>query len=339
MEAMSRYPSNISQVGAPPEAGTRCLPEVLTAPPPRPILLPVSLGTAPDGGDDAFCPGLTLLGGDHDAEYWTVDAPVSTGTLDGLPWRRAGDWLAMAISLVDSPEKDPADLVEQAYRRLVSALHTLDGRQFIRLWNFIPAINAGFGDDERYRRFCVGRGRALDAAGLDDGKLCAATAIGGDGSDLRIVALAGKTSAHHIENPRQISAHRYPRQYGPRSPAFARATALGGDQDDALLLISGTASVVGHATAHPHELAGQLDEMTRNVDVLVAEAAEQLPGKSWSGLGPGTVMRAYVRDARDWPAVRDHLLARWPGLRLAGLRGDICRRDLLVEVEAVHRPV
>jgi len=49
------------------------------------------------------------------------------------------------------------------------------------------------------------------------------------------VLAASRAEPTALENPRQTSAYRYPRRYGPRSPAFARATLLP-DRDGATLV-------------------------------------------------------------------------------------------------------
>jgi chorismate lyase/3-hydroxybenzoate synthase len=49
-----------------------------------------------------------------------------------------------------------------------------------------------------------------------------------------------------------------------------------------------------------------------------------------------SLARVYVRRAEDWPAIEQRLRQRWPALRLCGMRGDVCRSDLLVEIEAWH---
>jgi len=62
----------------------------------------------------------------------------------------------------------------------------------------------------------------------------------------------------------------YGRQYGPQPPSFARASP---PTDSRMpLLLSGTASVVGHATLHAGSIAAQVDETFANFDALIAAA-------------------------------------------------------------------
>ncbi len=280
-----------------------------------------ALSIALDGRPHPDGPGLEFLGGDFDHESW--HAP-------------GNQVRAIVLGEVDEPSDDAADVAERLYRRLIELLQSSDFGYPLRLWNYMADINAGEGDDERYRRFCIGRGRALEAAGLSDARMCAATAIGGTQPVMQLVALAGSAPGVSIENPRQVSAWNYPRQYGPRQPAFARATALPLDDGGHALLISGTASVVGHATAHPGDARAQTDEAASNLEALLGHAAGALNAPGLAHFNPRSLARVYVRRAEDWPEIRRRLRRRWPQLKLCGLRGDICRRDLVVEIEAWH---
>lgn len=281
--------------------------------------------------------GLAWLGGDLESERWRVAETVDSGRTDGIIWRRAGELMFLAVEQPDDPASDPAPAVESAYARLLALAGRSGCRQLLRAWNYLPAINAGEGDAERYRRFCLGRAAALEAAGYGDGELCAGTAIGGDEAALRIYLLCAAGPGRNIENPRQLSAYRYPRRYGPRSPSFARATAVAGAGGSTLLMISGTASVVGHRTLHQGDVDAQLEEIIRNLETLLSESAEALDEPGLREFDANSLLRVYLRDAVHWPRVERRLRARWPNARLAGLRGDICRSDLLVEIEAVSR--
>lgn len=272
---------------------------------------------------DAQAFGLECLGGDVVSEQWAATA---------------GSFGMVSITLDDPPQSDPASGVEQAYLELAKKAQSLGFEHWLRIWQFIPAINQGRGDDERYRRFCVGRARGLALLGLSDQRMCAATAIGCHDDQFRLLALVGKHPGRSIENPRQISAWQYPRQYGPVSPAFARATALSlNANNDAQvgLLISGTASVVGHASQHVDDVVAQTKEAMNNVEAVMAEA-ERMYSRPMGSVGQDTHVRAYVRQATDGEAVLATLRGRWPNTPIMGLRGDICRPELLVEIEAWH---
>ena len=278
--------------------------------------------------------GLEPLGGDLRCEQWLVAAPVRFGNGENWHWSRNGELLMVALTAPD--EGDPAETTARFYRELIATVRSAGYPHLLRIWNYLPDINGGHGDNERYRRFCVGRGQALAEVGLEDARMCAATAIGTHDDRFRLFALAGRTPGQPVENPRQVSAWEYPPLYGPRSPAFARATAVALADDRTALLVSGTASVVGHATAHPGDVLAQTDEAVSNLAALLTEAASDLQRPGLARFDEEAAARVYVRHAEDWPVVHRRLREHWPSLPLAGFVGDICRRDLLVEIEAWH---
>src|SRR3546814_8116900 len=55
-------------------------------------------------------------------------------------------------------------------------------------------------------------------------------------------------------------------------PSFSRATLIG-DGANARLLVSGTASVVGHESLHAGDLTAQLDETMANLDAQIGRAS------------------------------------------------------------------
>ncbi|HIC7214151.1 chorismate transformation enzyme, FkbO/Hyg5 family [Burkholderia stabilis] len=232
-----------------------------------------------------------------------------------------------------------------AYRALFDVLDTLGMPHPLRIWNTVPAINAAQFGIERYRQFNIGRQHAFDACRRAlTGGVPAACALGsvvpvaGDAppaAPLAIHFLASRTPADPVENPRQVSAYHYPAQYGPRAPTFARAAAWTDGEAEPVLFVSGTASIVGHRTVHPGDVVAQTRETVANLAAVLEQAARQ-------GHGPYSLAdlsyRVYVRDADDDAALaaigrvlRD---AAGPGVRPLFVHADVCRDDLLVEIEA-----
>jgi chorismate lyase/3-hydroxybenzoate synthase len=286
-------------------------------------------------GQGIWSCGLDFLGGDLIRESWQVEGPVKAGSDDEIAWRRSGELMFLVLETGDDGRDDPSQRVEQSYTQLLSLADRHGCPWPLRMWNFMPGINRGCGDQERYRRFCFGRARALERCGLPDTALCAGTAIGGDDPVMRVLALCGARPGIQIENPRQVSAYRYPRIYGPASPSFARATAMPQPDGSVLLLVSGTASVVGHGSRHDGDVDGQVEEILENFSHLLAKSAARLGRPGLARIGDGSLLKVYVRHAGHWPRVYQRLVEAWPGSRIAGFRGDICRQDLLVEIEAV----
>ncbi len=257
-------------------------------------------------------------------EAWQVDGPVRHGRHGALRWSAGGGWLYAALELDEREHGGPAGAAREAYAQLRDFLQGRDEQQVLRLWNYQGAINHGEGDAERYKLFCDGRAEGCGdwfAAGYP-----AATAIGHHGAPhlLQVYLLASAQAGTAVENPRQVSAWRYPRQYGRTAPGFARAMML--PAQDALA-ISGTAAVVGHASAHAGDTAAQLDEILLNLEALLASAG--MP----AGFDTQAPLKAYVRHPADAPRVRERLQQRLPGVPVLLLHGDVCRSELLVELD------
>lgn len=263
-------------------------------------------------------------------EVWRSHGVVEHGIDGALRWSCDGDYLFFAIEVDEHAAGGIDAAAERAYREITALLaeRRLAGGAppaVLRLWNYLDAINEGDGDDERYRRFCNGRARGLGAQARNG--FSAATAIGRrDGRRVLLVyGLAARVGGEAIENPRQVSAWRYPRQYGPTAPTFTRATLTGAGQ----LLVSGTAAVVGHASQHAGDTLAQVDETLLNLDQLFA--ASGAPGQ-----GDQAVLKVYLRENADVDAVVARIRERFPSIGgLLLLAGDICRRELRVEIDGI----
>jgi enamine deaminase RidA (YjgF/YER057c/UK114 family) len=135
-----------------------------------------------------------------------------------------------------------------------------------------------------------------------------------------------------IENPRQTSAYHYPPKFGSHSPTFSRACLLR-DSAGTNLFVSGTASIVGHETIHHGDVTAQTRESLLNIDALLDEA-NRVIGSDRYALD-GLKFKVYVRRPADLPAIAHTLSAM---VRAADpivyLQADVCREDLLVEIEA-----
>ena len=266
-------------------------------------------------------------------EVWRSAGPVATGREGAIRYSHDG---ALMFGVLEWEEPDGGILhaSAHAYAALVAFWRDSDYPHLLRIWNYFDAITLGEGDSERYRQFCVGRVQGL--GDVDTRTLPAATAIGSrDGRRvLQVYWLAAREPGLPLENPRQVSAYRYPREYGPPSPTFARA--LLPPSPRVPLLLSGTASIVGHASQHADSLRAQLDETLTNLDSLLGAARERAPTLS-PHLDGTSRLKVYVRDATDADAVAAQLEARL-GTRVPWLmlHADVCRRELLVEIEGMH---
>ena len=226
-----------------------------------------------------------------------------------------------------------AEAAEAIYRGLLGLIERRGYPCLLRMWNILEDINGRQDGLERYRHFCRGRHEAfaaLQPASLDNPP--AACGIGAAEGGLCVYFLAARDSGLPVENPRQISAYRYPRRYGPRSPSFSRGLFKRLD-DGAHFFLSGTASITGHESRHPGCVSAQVEESLRNVAALI-RAAEERSGQTLDLASPTTTLRAYLR-AEDHYATAREIVERHLGskVKVLYLRSDICRRELLFEID------
>jgi chorismate lyase/3-hydroxybenzoate synthase len=278
-------------------------------------------------------------------EVWRVAGPavpLSSGSAHArVSYRFSDDLLFGSLNIAERDIDAHSDAgalqraTEIAYQEIFDVLDETEHRHLIRIWNYLPEINAQAGGDERYRHFNSARQMAFRKSGRATmGTVPAACALGSPaGSPLSIYFLAARRPAKMIENPRQTSAYHYPPKFGRHSPIFSRAC-VWGESGRARLFVSGTASIVGHETIHRGDVSAQTRETMVNIGALLEEA-NRVVGSSHYSLND-LKLKVYVRKPSDLPAIEATLSELLnPVASIVYLQADVCREDLLVEIEAV----
>jgi hypothetical protein len=275
-----------------------------------------------------------LYGDTEVCEVWRCSDPLTSGGHNRVRFRRCDELLFGCIAVAEEEVAGLHAATTLAYDEICTTLDTSGYLHLLRVWNYLPDINREAGGTERYREFNTARQQALRAGGrLLAGKVPAASALGATtGSPLVVYFLAGRTAPTFVENPRQVSAYHYPRQYGSHSPVFSRA-ALVRHSGSLALFISGTASIVGHRSTHVGDIAAQTRETLVNIEALLRQANAAASGTHFD-LG-SLAGKVYVRRPADLPIIQAQLApALAAGAHFVYLQADICRQDLSVEIEA-----
>ena len=253
----------------------------------------------------------------------------------GLPPPAWAFWLGEGFSLASVTVPDARSLgrsdlheaIAEAYRRIEAELRARGTVHPVRLWNHIPGIHDPMGDGlDRYMVFNAGRYEALSVwfGGEEafDTRVASASGVGHRGRDLVIHCLASDRPGRAVDNPRQIAPYRYSPRYGPLPPCFARATAIG-----SLVLVGGTASIVGEASVHLGDLARQTEETLTNLAVFAP-------------LDRYRDVRVYYPDPGRLSELRGFLKDAFAGAgQMEWVRADLCRAELLVEIEGIAEPL
>lgn len=289
--------------------------------------------------DPVPCPifmlDLPQIDGPSLVEVWTSDKPVTIRETTGCSMAMTSDILIGSICINEQSDTLLDAITYAAYRDLLQQLRVLGYPHLWRVWNYFPRINDDQEGLERYRRFCVGRHQALteSLAGFPT-SLPAATAVGTRSGPLQVVFLAGARSSTHLGNPRQLNAYEYPQDYGPRSPSFARAT-FTRTEHDIQLYLAGTASIVGHLSQHTGLPMEQARETVRNLHAVFNQATH-VTGVDFTKTQCRAAYKVYVREPESLPDIRlalqDSPLSTHQTLFL---EGDLCRRELLMEIEGM----
>jgi len=255
-----------------------------------------------------------------------------------IRYSKTGEFIFGHIDIEqDLPTQNMKEASLLAYRAMLQLCQDVKLPNILRIWNFIPHINALERKIERYRLFSAGRWQAFNEYqhSVKHGSP-AACALGSFSNTISIAFLASTKKPLSIENPRQISAYFYPEQYGAAPPVFSRA-ALFHQHAESTLFISGTASIIGHTSCHENDIQAQTHETIRNLSTLLTQI-NSLEKKEHADLqNPWQLSELYCRIYVRHP---EHLKTIQNILRHSDIKqavyfqADICRAELLLEIEA-----
>lgn len=147
-----------------------------------------------------------------------------------------------------------------------------------------------------------------------------------------------------VDNPDQIKPYSYGQQVlkgiqdgGQRKkqpPQFERAVLLV-DNLIATLYVSGTASIIGQDTIGIDNINNQTSVTIENVGKLYdLNRINRLIGKSETSTGKLSLLRVYIKDQDYFVKVKQICEGFFPGVPVSYIETDLCRDNLLVEMEA-----
>ncbi len=268
--------------------------------------------------------GIAAVGTEPVNEVWTVAGSVTRGRSGNNYWSKSRDVMCVARWLSKDQCRDIEVATQQAYESIMSLLYEEGFPHPFRFWNYLPGINYGNGDEEVYKKFCTGRLNAFENLGIAPESFPSASALGHHTDGAVIYVFASNVTPQHFKNTMQVNAYDYPRQYGISSPSFARATALKLNQSP-FLFISGTASIIGHQTVEAGDLERQLEVTLNNIEHLLEHANPDNRRLA--------TFKVYVRHQEHVARTERWLRERYPDVKAVFTIADICRKDLLVEIE------
>jgi hypothetical protein len=255
---------------------------------------------------------------------------------------------AGGVSSYSFPD-DTRKAAEKAFDLMYSMLENeqMSMNNLVRQWNYIGnilAIKDGF---QNYQVFNEVRNEYYSRYRTTHG-FPAATGVGmkQGGVILDFCALSGGNSEiiKPVENPNQVNAYDYDQEVLKGSinngrsvkhpPQFERALLIEGNQGHHLH-VSGTASIIGQETIGIEDVEKQTIVTIDNIRKLTD------PGRISTLLNSRenyrekfSLLRVYIKKEGEFRIVKRICEKHFPGVPSVFIKADICRDDLLMEIEA-----
>ena len=234
-----------------------------------------------------------------------------------------------------------ADITESTYGQACDIFESIEDilakegftlSDIYRQWNYIEGIVSLNNGKQNYQEF--NDARSLYYSNSDwTGGYPAATGIGQSYGGVIIEINAFKGCCHTniaIDNPLQISAHSYSKEVlaGNKkertTPKFERARMLGGT-----IYVSGTAAIKGESSIATDSAKEQTVATMEIMDFLTSPQNTNATESLYDTL------RVYIKREEDAPCIMEYMQQHYPAPQKTYLICDICRPELLVEIEGV----
>lgn len=236
------------------------------------------------------------------------------------------------------------DIGQQSAKVFSRIKEILDAEGFapsdiVRQWNYIENITKVDDGLQNYQMFNDARSEFYKDADWSRG-YPAATGIGCSAGGVMVSIYAVKDNSVEskpIDNPIQVPAHKYSgkvleagRQEVRTTPKFERARLLGDT-----VFVSGTAAIKGENSEFSKDAEVQSDSLIDVVEHLVAPENIASGCKRFGF----EMVRVYVKYPEDTSIIKECLENHWKGVPMHFLIADICRPELLLELEGIGKAV
>ena len=246
---------------------------------------------------------------------------------------------------------DTKKAAEAAFDQMRILLET-EGMSFnhlVRQWNYIGNILKVEDEFQNYQLFNEIRNKNYKKYRTISG-YPAATGVGmkfgGVKLDFYAVEPGKSIKITAVDNQEQVKPYAYGQQVlkgipvdgteKKQPPQFERAVLLS-NRLNSSILVSGTASIIGQDTIGIGDIEKQTDITIENIRRLHENGRVGLlkgyPDKDSSRL---LLLRVYIKDQDDFAKVKSICESLFPDVPTVYIEADICRDDLLVEIEAEY---
>jgi chorismate lyase/3-hydroxybenzoate synthase len=261
-------------------------------------------------------------------EIWEVDGIVEQKKFNKINIAKSKDYI-FGFSIIEKTGtfEELKLKIKNEYDEIFKIIKQ-EKMDIIKIWHYFPDLLKSYSDKKtNYSLLCEAR-EIIFKDYYTDFSYPAATVIGIEGDKILIYFLAASCKKYDvIENKRQVSSYDYPQNIFFEKPMFSRAVkfiskSCGGEK----IVISGTASIKGYETLHSDEVLKQLDEALRNYKTFVG-----IKNNSTN------ICRIYLSKSQEnnYSDIVKKLDKEFGNNQYLVLKGDICRKDLLIELEGI----
>ena len=214
----------------------------------------------------------------------------------------------------------------------------------VRQWNYIGNIVAQRNGKQNYQEFNDARSAYYGKVEWRNG-YPAATGIGGSFDGIVVGGIAFKKATQKgvfpIDNPLQVAAHVYSKNVlidddanaVKSTPKFERAKLIESEHG-VCCFVSGTAAIRGEESMDASSARLQTIKTIENIEYLVSK--ENLVR---FGCEPYELryvqLQVFIKNREDYDAVRAEVEKAYPNLSVIYSLADVCRSELLVEIEGI----
>ena len=232
---------------------------------------------------------------------------------------------------------------EQAFRKAEEILKAeqMNFGDIVRQWNYLERITDIAHGNQCYQDFNDVRTLFYASSAWESG-YPAATGIGTQYGGILIDfnAVSGEVDIVPLDNDWQRAAHVYSDEVlishrtdtEKGTPKFKRGKSLS-DRRQEVIYISGTAAIRGEESVTTGDVLSQTEITLENIQHLIGleEGREKLPEHS----GKLGLLRVYLKNEEDASVVKADLDKLCPDIPIVYLYADVCREELLVEIEGI----
>lgn len=285
-------------------------------------------------------------------EVYTLDAKaeIKFEEKEGVCYGLTGNDNESMLFIEGIPASDFSDSVRLQSEEVFDKLDTIlsaygfEVDDIVRQWNYIGSIVAHREGKQNYQEFNDARTRYY-ARGRWSNGYPAATGIGASGDCIIVGGIAFKKrnekGIYPIDNPLQVAAYVYSKSVlidddknaMKSTPKFERAKLIETERG-ACCFVSGTAAIRGEESIDATSVTQQTIKTIENIQYLVSKENLVRFGAKPYDLNYA-ILQVFVKNAEDYDAVRAVVEKCYPQVPTIYTVADVCRRELLVEIEGI----